>query len=536
MEGNGERPTLSLEELKLLTEVVHIFRARKPGEYDHQNPAAVYDQDVLNGVMDNRVTRVQEDAMSSAVTRSYQSAEEVRDELGQKRRAFIWRGLGRHAVSVAMSGYQYHFSEQAFARVGVEIDEAKHSEENLTPGTAQVFFSPRMSEADDPDGDIAVREHLADEDAIRVGTAVTDENGNVIGRQMESLLVRDIPLSAWVDMVRDPQNIWGKAMEVSDPDSALSIMKLFDQLDLPEDVLSEGPVTLVSEVAKYIKDPEAKYSVLNQLKDFRQDQNKLHEEAQRTANDWQVFDIDLAESIHQNKMQARIYGFVVRHQNQWPDDFLSELKAHEKQDGSYGMSWKFAAKLQQAWHKIHIGGVAVAVGDKRATKDMDQGEVQRLQNNIAYIRMVEASGMASEAQINQLHAQHNREVAASGVRPGGGCNGRNGFNFSDSGGEGQEGVSDGIPREKSSDELQDDNEEGGNKLGKVKKGYCRIPGCSYQKVKTDVGGCDVCLKSCQPLFDAGLDSDQIEAIYANSVVAEESHSDKPKTPSLVGVE
>jgi hypothetical protein len=62
------------------------------------------------------------------------------------------------------------------------------------------------------------------------------------------------------------------------------------------------------------------------------------------------------------------------------------------------------------------------------------------------------------------------------------------------------------------------------KLGKKKEGFCIIKGCAYQEEKTEVGGCDVCLRSCQPLFDQGFDSDEIEAIYAAVAPREEEVS------------
>lgn len=528
-------PDLTLEERRIVTEVAHIYGARLYGPPENANIRALYDQALLDGVGDNMVTKVQEDAMSSAVTRSYQTAEEVADVSGEKKRTFIWRGLGRSALSVAESGYDFHFSEPAFARVGIEVAEAKHSEANLTPGIAQVFISPRMSETDAP-GDIAEKEHLANEDAIRIGKAVVDEQGNVIGRQMESLLVRDIPLSSWVDMLRDPNNIFGRSFEVDDPESALSVMKLFEQMDLPEARLPEGPVSLVAEVSKYIKDSEMKNSVLAQLEDFRQDQTVLRNEASNTTAEWLNFDVNLAESLHQNQMQDVVYNFLIGHQSQWPQDVWGELQRVTKSDGTYGMSWKLAAKLEQAWQKIHLGAAAIAVGDKRATNKMDQGTLQRLQTNIAYIRMLEANGIP-QAEINRLSSQHYREVATSGVEPGGGCNGRNTFSFSDN----PDGVTDGlaIPNAKADGNTQSKGQESADeKLGKKKKGYCRIPGCEYQKEKTEVGGCDVCLKSCQPLFDQGFNSDQIEAMYA-STYQQEDEGRRPKLRfwgELVGVE
>lgn len=44
-----------------------------------------------------------------------------------------------------------------------------------------------------------------------------------------------------------------------------------------------------------------------------------------------------------------------------------------------------------------------------------------------------------------------------------------------------------------------------DRIGKKKIAQCRTDGCPSRPAKTIVGGCDVCLQYCQPIYDAGKD-------------------------------
>ena len=121
------------------------------------------------------------------------------------------------------------------------------AQEQLKPKVAQVFISPKMSEQD-ATAEVAQAEHLYDDDSLRVTYAVTNSKGEVVARRLESLLVRDVPLEAWVSMLKDPNNIFGRAFAMENEMSALTIMELFSQMELPETAVPEGPVTLVAAV------------------------------------------------------------------------------------------------------------------------------------------------------------------------------------------------------------------------------------------------------------------------------------------------
>ena len=243
-----------LVQRRLLTELDHLLA--------HRRSNGTYDPDALYDVGVNLAAASQEIAMPFAVTNTFQPAEEVCDESGQWQQKFMW--LGMCAVKIAESGRNYHFSEPALKRVDVEVAEAHHSQNNLRAGFAQVFISPKMSRYDAPKA-VAKQEHLATEDSLRVATLVTHLDGTVKGRRLQSLLVRDIPLSAWVAMLKDPNNLFGKAFELKHEQSALSVMELFEQLELPNDNIPEGPVTLVAAVLPYISGHTARESVVRQL-------------------------------------------------------------------------------------------------------------------------------------------------------------------------------------------------------------------------------------------------------------------------------
>jgi hypothetical protein len=477
---------------RLLTEVTHLRRGRRPD--------GTYALELLEGVRENLITKVQEDAMSHAVSRSYQPVAEMLAEGGERRRTFIWRGLGKTAIEVAESGYNYHETEAAFRRVGIEVKEACRSCETLTPGTFQCFISPRMSRAD-ASYEVAESEHLADEDAVRVYEAVTDASGRVIGRQMQSLLVRDVPLEAWVRMLKDPGNIFGKAFEIKDASSALSVMDLFNQLDLPEPVLPEGPVTLVAEVVKYITDAVAKASVDHQLVKFREDQKCLRYEAEVTAGEWLKFEQALSDSLEAGRMLTEVQRLVMIFQSDWSAESQKLLKQHERGSG-YSMSVELAAHLEQAWQKAYLGEVAAAVGDERALKEVDKVTAKRLQQNALRIRALQRSGARPE-EIASMRAHQLRDVVHANVQAGGGCSGKNEFEFGNDDKDGSDGE---ASAENGTNNQAKRSNEG---VGEVHEGVCRTDGCPSRPGKTRVGGCNVCLKYCQPLWDKGRNPEDI---------------------------
>jgi hypothetical protein len=508
-----QQDTTTLKQKRLLVESGNLLI--------HRQLDGSYPQEVLDGILDNLVTKVQEDAMSSAVSRSFQPANEVKTAVGETRRSFIWRGLGKTAVQVAESGFAYHWSQEAHQRVKIEVKESVRSEEELKPGIWQTFISPRMS-SKDADKKLAEAEHLADEDAIRCSYAVTNEAGEIVGRKMVSILVRDIPLSAWVSMLSDPNNIFGRAFAINDPDSALGVMELFSQLDLPLDTLPEGPVTLVGAVKSYITQPEMKSSVEIQLADFRQDQEKLHKEATYTANKWLEFIVGLTDSLATGVMQKDIKVFVYQLQNEWPKEVLTLLKQHESESNGYNMSVQLAAVLEEAWEKINLAKAAVMVDDKRSLKGISNIKAAELKEQIQYIRVLDQGGAISAAQYAVVTAQLNRRIAYEEIKTGGGCGPKNEFKFgkkrnpknpSYNGNDTDPNNLEMFENQQIGDSDEEMSEDEG--IGNIHFSRCRTGYCPSDDKVVKVGGCDVCLAHCQPEFDKGNDPAEVFAGRAN---------------------
>jgi hypothetical protein len=487
-----------LEERRLLTEVNNLLLHRQPG--------GAYPQEVLDGIEENLITKVKEDTMSHAVSRSFQPVSEVYDQTGEQHRTFIWKGLGKTALQVAESGFEYHWSDSAFERVKYHVKEAERDTRELAPNKWHVMIEPRMSEADAP-LDIAESENLAETDAIRASHAVANENGEIIGRQMVAILASDVPLSAWVAMMRDPQNIFGKVLKVPHADSALGIIELFNQLDLPLDALPEGPVTILEAVSHYIDDETAHQSVKDQLVRFREDQQKLDGEARRTAKKWLELEKALADSLAEKTMHKQVKIFVSQHQNQWPEKVLKLLKEQEVDKGGYDMTVELAALLEQAWQKINLSETAVFVGDKKALKHLSDHEITRLQQEITFVRTIEQEAWAATADTQMARSQLQRQLAVANIQPGGGCSGENRFRFDANFDAPPDIIESFLPPGVNAEAKGPQTED--EKIGEKHMAECRTNGCPSKPGETEVGGCDVCLKHCQPLYDAGEDPAEI---------------------------
>lgn len=182
----------TLHETRLLTEPDQLNRLRTfLGEITNES---------REGIFANRITSVKEGGIYFAVSETYQPL--YGDE-------FMW--MDQTSKAVAESGYQYHWHPSILERVDVEIEEAEFVRSHLKPGEMSVLISPKVPNYDAPE-EVAKDEHLFDDDMIRVHRLDVDEFGQVRGKFMESILVRDIPLTAWVAMLKDPNNIFGKSI------------------------------------------------------------------------------------------------------------------------------------------------------------------------------------------------------------------------------------------------------------------------------------------------------------------------------------
>jgi len=467
---------------RVLTEVDHLNKHRLPdGSYPNQ---------VLNDVLTNLTTAVQEAAMPFAVT----TVEHEYAKLDEREKGtFMW--LGKTAVDAAMTGYRFHNHQSARERVDVEVDEARHAEEELRPGVMKIFISPKMSEKDAPKH-IAKQEHLADDDAVRASWLETDENGKIQKKVLQSLLVSDVPLEAWVDMLSDENNPFGKAIEVEDKDSALSVMKVHRELELPMGELAEGPVSIVEAVIPYIKDELAQKKVERQLKLFRGDQEDLRKKAVNIAERWLKFEGNLAESLNDGRANFEIKRFIIGLQEHWGEEDLEVINRHQTPGGEFHMSRELAAIVEKAKQNTLWVSAAVVTENESVIHQMDEDVIERVRTNELLIQQAWQAGH----DVRLLEAQNNQMVADQNVKVGGGCSGTNEARFRSSQEAGQ--MPQELQNQANNDAKESDNES--RQTWKWKSGVCIVNNCPTRPGKTVVGPCSVC-KHCQAEFDAGRD-------------------------------
>ncbi|MFZ1248903.1 MAG: hypothetical protein WAQ24_01115 [Candidatus Saccharimonadales bacterium] len=480
-ECNGVAPEVA--ELRLLTEAHALLQ--------HLDDTGNVPEHVELAVKQNLQTAMAEISMPYAVTTTEHTVEYVEQPSGPPKRVITW--LGKNAVALAAGGKDFHFSEPAFARVEVETEEAKRTEETFATGTAQVFISPKMSRRD-ASFELAKAEHLAEEDSVRVSTAITDNAGKIIGRKMQSLLVRDIPLEAWEAMLQDPNNLFGKSFDLRVQGSALSVMELFSQLDLPEAALPDGPVSIVEAVLPYITDDLAKQKVRHQITRFTSDQKLYADEAARGAEQWYDFELELARSLKSGEATDALQQLIAAQQHDWSDADLAVINARAEGDMQYRVDDALAAVLEKR-KRLLLGRVAaVTTKNDQATAKISQAEKQAILQQHHDILRAQAAGM-QQAHIMQLRSNLDRQVARTNIKVGGGCAGNVSPNKDGTGNDGLAGLN--------ADSNSQGSAEDSKENWKWKTGKCQVKACPSPN-PTEVGPCSVC-KRCQAEFDKGHD-------------------------------
>lgn len=397
---------ISLSEVdinRLLTEVDHLSWSLKQFGYVPDT--------IKKDVVTNLGTALAEVSMPFAVTRTEHEIETIKDpETNQIFRTFKW--LGRSAIGVAESGYDFHISEAAKRRVDIEVEEAIHAEETLKPGRMQFFISPRMTEADAPVY-VAKKEHLHSDDSIRASYLAVDKEGNQTHRVMESLLVRDVPLEAWVAMLSDENNIFGKSIEVSDETSAIGVMGTFAELDIPLENVPEGPVTLVAEVVSYIEDKKLQLSVQQQLDEYRNNQQLYRDQAAESAENWYDFEMEVATSLLDGSTTPKLTEFIANVESLWPEAERSIVRKHPQQEG-YVMSRALAAVVEKTKRNTIATRAGIAVGNKDIIEQVDSRTISALHTSAN--RIDDPNTITRSDDLDRSIIQQN-------VNIGGGCSG-----------------------------------------------------------------------------------------------------------------
>ncbi len=392
-----------LEINRLLTEVEHIASALS----ESADVPEVIRQDVTV----NLKTSLAELSMPYAVTQTAHKIERLWSAEEQREmRTFQW--LGRCAVGVAESGYDFHISEPARKRVDVEVEEAKHAQETLKPGKMQFFVSPRMSRQDAPEV-VAKQEHLHEEDSVRASFLVVDSEGNESHRIMESLLVKDVPLKAWVNMLRDPGNIFGKSIGINDEGSALSVMETFQELELDEEQAPEGPVTLIEAVVPYIEDDLQRLNVQLQLGEFRKDQQLYKERSEQFATEWYDFDLELAQSLQKGVTTERVTKFISSIESSLADNVRANFESYRNEEG-YAATRHLIALTEKAKRNILATKAGIATGNEHILEQVDKPTIEAVQT------ITENYGNPALAkQIEDV----DRSIVKQSVETNGGCSG-----------------------------------------------------------------------------------------------------------------
>jgi hypothetical protein len=390
---------------RLLTEVDHLTHS-----FEVHNSVP---DSIKADVTTNLETAVHEISMPFAVSKTAHKIETEQDlESHKLYRTFSW--LGRTAVGVAQSGYDFHFSTAAKRRVDIEVEEAIHAQETLRPGNVQFFVSPRMASGDAPVY-VAKAEHLHDDDSIRASHIAVDSEGNETHRIMESLLVRDVPLESWVAMLKDENNIFGKSITVSDETSAIGVMEVFSELELPIEVASEGPVTFVAEVVPYIKDKNLQLSVQLQLDKFRNDQMLYKQQAAVSAAEWYDFELELAKSFHQGVTTPSITEFITNVETLWPDTERSIIERHPVENG-FVITRELAALAEKTKRNIITTKAAVRTGNEDVIEQVDTDTLQAIEDSSQY----GLPGHPHQALQDRVLEQ---SIIKQNVELGGGCAG-----------------------------------------------------------------------------------------------------------------
>ncbi|HSX16802.1 MAG TPA: hypothetical protein VLH86_01735 [Patescibacteria group bacterium] len=402
---------------RLLTEADHLNNYRRPdGSHD---PYAIGELDV------NLATAVQEATDPYAVTPTYR---EARDG------TYIW--MGQDPVQTALSGKRWYQSEQALVRMDIEVDEATDLLENLRPGFFKVFVSPRMTDEDAP-LEVAKQEHLADDDAIRI-TGLDAEGDVIKGMKLESLLVRDIPLSAWIAMANDPYGLFAGRVSIPGANSALPVMRAHRDMYVPAELLPEGPISVLAAAVPYIADAVTRAKVERHLASFREaDQADSLRRAQNIARRWREFEVELADSLYYQEATPGVRAFIKGIAENINEDTRSLIAERLMPDGNLAMDRELAAALEAARRNTLWVAAAVVAGNEDVLAQLSPEVAQRIHDNEMIMQTALDNGYTMQ-QLAELEAEHNSLIAEQNVRVGRGCPGESADIFERKAAEGSE--------------------------------------------------------------------------------------------------
>lgn len=387
-----------------LTEVDHLNRLRLPDGSHH--PA------VEAGILANLVPAVKEAAIPRAVSTVYQ----------QKRGEKFW-WLDQTSEDVAASGYKFHEHPVALQRVAIEVEEDADVCINLQPGYVKILISPRLTPYE-ASRQIAEQEHLADDDMVRIHWLDTDDSGRVVGKYMQSILVRDVPLAAWNGLLADQDTLLDKPIITTDPHASRSVMEAHAKMHIPADRLINGVVDVIAAVVPHVRaiDPEAARSVEAQLLLFTSDQETLHEQATTIARRWLAFEKQLADSMYYGSATPAIMQFIESVEDQCSNDFLELLRRNTAYDGTLMMNAELAALMEQMRQNTLWTRAGVMTGNHRVINQLSESACRQIYDNELYLQQLMHEDIEMTV-LQTIESQGNHIIAKENVNVGGGCPG-----------------------------------------------------------------------------------------------------------------
>ncbi len=348
IEHSAEYWSFEIDDERLLTEMDHLQSAR--------SKESAYHAEAVEDIKQNYITAIYERVIPNGVSRfSYN------------------RWLGKTPDSVAKSGYKWHRTEEAYRRVGIEVEAANSIDQDLPLGYAKVVVSPKMS-ASDASPAVAKSENLDQYDSIQVYYS-TDS-----GVEAEAILVEGVSLTSWYAMLGSENKLFNAPVEL-DPknDSALDIMKAHQHMVIPIASLEKGAVSVLEEVMSFENDIEAYAKLKKQLDSFSEDQSKLANHANIMAEEWLRFDIQLEEALHaEGSTKGEVADFI---DDQYPklDKRTQEFVQAHKIPGGYIMTTKLAALTEDMKRNTVWARTGVRVNNSEIIDQINPVEFKRLQ-------------------------------------------------------------------------------------------------------------------------------------------------------------
>ncbi len=239
-------------------------------------------------------------------------------------------------------------------------------------------------------------------------------------------------------MLSDPGNIFGKALALTDMQSALSVMRAHRELILPQP-LDGGPLAIVLAVLPYISDTDLRKSVHQQLKHYYGDQGDMKQKAELVALRWLDFEAELAESLATSRCTIGVENFIHEMSSLWNDADMQVINKHSFAHGMM-MTRELAIVLERAKRNVLWASAATTVQNEYVADQMDSVVFAQIRTNEMLIQMAMQNGW----DYTGLEAENHRLVANQNVNVGGGCPGDVNANF-----KGQVNSSDASKAEKS---------------------------------------------------------------------------------------